>query len=84
MERRGMGSVERLFGNLNASKGKVHDKRLSDCSLPDGNCVWPVTLTLIGISAGVALYTKRRVLGVALVVLFMLVAITAWQFERYM
>ncbi|MBZ7445943.1 hypothetical protein FMK91_27505 [Klebsiella grimontii] len=46
--------------------------------------VWPVTLTLIGISAGVALYTKRRVQGVALVVLFTLVAIAAWQFERYM
>ena len=39
---------------------------------------WPVTLTLIALSAGVAFYTRRRVLGVALVVLFMLVAIAAW------
>ncbi|HCI8540047.1 TPA: hypothetical protein NQE94_003327 [Klebsiella variicola] len=46
--------------------------------------VWPVTLTLIGIFAGVALYTKRRVQGVALVVLFTLVASAAWKFERYM
>jgi predicted branched-subunit amino acid permease len=45
---------------------------------------WPVTLTLIGLSAGVAFYMRRRGLGVVLVVLFMLVAIAAWQFERYM
>ncbi|EHI1013602.1 hypothetical protein J1B50_004292 [Escherichia coli] len=45
---------------------------------------WPVTLTLIGLSAGVAFFTKCRVLGVVLVVLFMLVAVAAWQFERYM
>ncbi|HBY2240700.1 TPA: hypothetical protein MIR89_25495 [Klebsiella pneumoniae] len=45
---------------------------------------WPVTLTLIGLSAGVAFFTRCRVLGVALVVLFMLVAVAAWQFERYM
>ncbi|HCU1014313.1 TPA: hypothetical protein OUF78_001499 [Klebsiella pneumoniae] len=45
---------------------------------------WPVTLTLIALSAGAALYTRRWVLGVVLVVLFMLVAVAAWQFERYM
>ncbi|EPM1136579.1 TPA: hypothetical protein M4196_003303 [Klebsiella variicola] len=45
---------------------------------------WPVTLSLIGLSAGGAFFTRRRVLGVVLVVLFMLVAITAWQFQRYM
>lgn len=45
---------------------------------------WPVTLTLIGLSAGVAFFTKCRVLGVVLVVLFMLVAVAAWQFESYM
>ena len=45
---------------------------------------WPVTLALIGLSAGVAFYKKRRGLGVVLVVLFMLVAIAAWQLERYM
>lgn len=45
---------------------------------------WPVTLTLIGLSAGVAFFTKCRVLGVVLVVLFTLVAVAAWQFERYM
>jgi hypothetical protein len=45
---------------------------------------WPVTLTLIGLSAGVAFITKCRVLGVVLVVLFMLVAVAAWQFERYL
>ncbi len=45
--------------------------------------VWPVTLTLIGISSGVALYTRRRGLGVALVILFMLVAVAAWQCERF-
>ena len=46
--------------------------------------IWPVTLALIGLSAGVAFYMRRRGLGVVLVVLFMLVAIAAWQFERYM
>ena len=45
---------------------------------------WPVTLALIGLSAGAAFYMRRRWLGVVLVVLFMLVAIAAWQFERYM
>ena len=45
---------------------------------------WPVTLTLTGLSAGVALYPGRRGLGVVLIVLCMLVAIAAWQFERYM
>lgn len=45
---------------------------------------WPVTLSLIGLSAGVAFFTRRRGLSVVLVVLFMLVAITAWQFQRYM
>ncbi|HGF0117954.1 hypothetical protein ACDX32_19595 [Klebsiella quasipneumoniae] len=45
---------------------------------------WPVTLALIGLSAEVACFTRRRMLGVALVILFMLVAIAAWQFERYM
>ena len=46
--------------------------------------IWPVTLALIGLSAGVAFFTRCRVMGVVLVVLFMLVAIAAWQFERYM
>lgn len=46
--------------------------------------VWPVTLTLIGLSAGVAFFTRCRGLGVVLVVLFMLVVVAAWQFERYM
>lgn len=45
---------------------------------------WPVTLTLLGLSARVALCSRRRVLGVVLIVLCMLVAIAAWQFERYM
>ncbi|HAT1636272.1 TPA: hypothetical protein I8Y13_002461 [Raoultella planticola] len=45
---------------------------------------WPVTLALIGLSAGAAFYMRRRGLGVVLVVLFMLVAIAAWQLERYM
>ena len=45
---------------------------------------WPVTLALIGLSAGAAFYMRRRGLGEVLVVLFMLVAIAAWQFERYM
>ncbi|MFG6417420.1 hypothetical protein [Klebsiella quasipneumoniae] len=45
---------------------------------------WPVTLALIGLSARAAFYMRRRGLGVVLVVLFMLVAIAAWQFERYM
>lgn len=45
---------------------------------------WPATLALLGLSAGAAFYMRRRVLGVVLVVLFMLVAIAAWQFERYM
>ncbi|OMP90360.1 hypothetical protein BZP36_24145 [Raoultella terrigena] len=45
---------------------------------------WSVTLTLIALSAGVALFTRRWVLGVVLVVLFMLVAVAAWQFERYL
>ena len=41
----------------------------------------PATLALLGLSAGVAFYMRRRGLGVVLVVLFMLVAIAAWQFE---
>ncbi|AOO57162.1 glycosyl transferase family 1 [Raoultella ornithinolytica] len=45
---------------------------------------WPVTLTLIGLSAGVAFFTRCRVMGGALVVLFTLVASAAWKFERYM
>ena len=45
---------------------------------------WPVTLALIGLSAGAAFYMRLRWLGVVLGVLFMLVAIAAWQFERYM
>lgn len=44
---------------------------------------WPVTLTLIGLSAGVAFFTRRWGLGIALIVLFMLVVIAAWQFEQY-
>ncbi|HCM6242356.1 TPA: hypothetical protein N3Z60_002429 [Klebsiella pneumoniae] len=48
------------------------------------NSIWSVTLTLIGLSAEEALFSRRWVLGVVLVVLFMLVAIVAWQFERYM
>ncbi|HBX7981614.1 TPA: hypothetical protein MIH02_17460 [Klebsiella pneumoniae] len=46
--------------------------------------IWPVTLALIGLSAGVAFFTRCRVMGVVLVVLFMLVVITACQFQRYM
>lgn len=46
--------------------------------------IWPVTPALIGLSAGVAFFTRRRGLGVVLVVLFMLVVITACQFQRYM
>ena len=45
---------------------------------------WPATLALLGLSAGVAFFTRRRGLGVVLVVLFMLVVITACQFQRYM
>ena len=45
--------------------------------------IWPVTLALIGLSAGAAFYMRRRGLGVVLVVLFMLVVIAAWQFEQY-
>ena len=46
--------------------------------------IWPVPLALIGLSVGVAFFTRCRVMGAVLVVLFMLVAIAAWQFERYM
>ncbi|HED1713933.1 TPA: hypothetical protein ACYSCA_005123 [Klebsiella variicola] len=45
---------------------------------------WPVTLTLIALTAGLAIFTRRIGLGVVLIVLFMLVAVAAWQFERYM
>lgn len=38
---------------------------------------WPVTLSLIGLSAGGAFFTRRRGLGVVLVVLFMLVTVAA-------
>lgn len=38
---------------------------------------WPVTLALIGLSAGAAFYMRHRGLGVVLVVLFMLVVIAA-------
>ncbi|MBZ7055568.1 hypothetical protein FMK36_13430 [Klebsiella quasipneumoniae] len=44
--------------------------------------IWPVTLALIGLSAGAAFYMRRR--GVVLVVLFMLVTIAARQFEHHM
>ncbi|GKN15273.1 hypothetical protein NUKP82_06580 [Klebsiella variicola] len=44
---------------------------------------WPVTLTLIGLSAGVSLYTKCRGPGVFPIILFMLVAVAAWQCERF-
>ncbi|KPU04257.1 glycosyl transferase family 1 [Enterobacter cloacae subsp. cloacae] len=43
-----------------------------------------ITLALISLSAGEALYTRAQGLGVALAVLFMLVAFAAWLFERYM
>ncbi|WP_316935667.1 hypothetical protein [Raoultella ornithinolytica] len=46
--------------------------------------IWPVTLALIGLSAGVAFFTRCRVMDLVLVVLFMLVASAAWQLERYM
>ncbi|EIW8657860.1 hypothetical protein BHE81_12200 [Klebsiella sp. AqSCr] len=46
--------------------------------------IWPVTLALIGLSAGAAFYMRRRGLGVVLVVLFMLVTIAARQFEHHM
>ncbi|GKO03876.1 hypothetical protein NUBL22007_04540 [Klebsiella pneumoniae] len=39
--------------------------------------IWPVTLVLIGLSAGVAFFTRCRVMGVVLVVLFMLVTVAA-------
>ncbi|VTN31561.1 Uncharacterised protein [Klebsiella pneumoniae] len=44
---------------------------------------WPFTLVLIGLSAGAALYMRRSAVRCP-VVLFMLVVIAAWQFERYM
>jgi hypothetical protein len=40
-------------------------------------------LTLTGLSAGVVFFTRCRVMGVVLVVMFMLVAVAAWQFEHY-
>ncbi|MEX0547445.1 hypothetical protein [Raoultella terrigena] len=45
--------------------------------------IWSITLALISLSAGEALYTRAQGLGGALVVLFMLVAFAAWLFERY-
>ncbi|HBZ4243798.1 TPA: hypothetical protein MG550_19255 [Klebsiella aerogenes] len=44
----------------------------------------PVTLTLIGLSAGVAFFTRCRGLGVVLIVPFILLTGATWQFERYM
>jgi hypothetical protein len=44
---------------------------------------WPFTLVLIGLSAGATLYEAQSAVR-CLVVLFMLVVIAAWQFERYM
>ncbi|MDS7844670.1 MULTISPECIES: hypothetical protein [Klebsiella] len=46
--------------------------------------IWSIALALIGLSAEEALFSRRRVLGVVLVVLFMLVVVAAWQLERYM
>ncbi|PHY98767.1 hypothetical protein CK204_19685 [Klebsiella pneumoniae] len=46
--------------------------------------VWLANLLLMNLSAGVAFFTKCRWLSVVLVVLFMLVAVAAWQFQRYM
>lgn len=39
--------------------------------------IWPVTLALTGLSAGVAFFTRCRVMGLVLVVLFMLVTVAA-------
>ncbi len=39
--------------------------------------IWPVTLALIGLSAGVAFFTRCRVMDLVLVVLFMLLAVAA-------
>jgi hypothetical protein len=44
---------------------------------------WPVTLTLTGLCRSGTLYGTQG-LGVVLIVLCMLVAIAAWQFEHYM
>ncbi|PLC39407.1 hypothetical protein C0Q87_04355 [Klebsiella aerogenes] len=49
---------------------------------PTAIAAWPATLEIVGLSAGLVLFTRGR--GGVLVVLFMLEAVTAWQFGRYM
>ncbi|EPJ6310406.1 Uncharacterised protein [Klebsiella variicola] len=45
--------------------------------------IWPVTLTLIGLSAGVSLNAKCRGPGLFPIIPFMLVAVAVWQCERF-
>lgn len=77
MERRLMGSVERLLATECELGGMIQGYLTAIAA-------WPVTLALIGLSAGVVFFTRCRVMGVVLVVLFMLVAVAAWQFDSYM
>ncbi|GKI86041.1 hypothetical protein NUKP18_24430 [Klebsiella variicola] len=61
------------------ARGMIKDYLI--VAYPTAIAAWPVTLTLIGLSAGVAFFTRCRGLGIVFVVLFMLVVIAAWQFE---
>jgi hypothetical protein len=87
MERRIMrefSSVDRIFGYFDASQRDINDKRLPDHVLPDGNCCLASHTGVNWSLCRSGILYETQGLGVVLVVLFMLVAIAAWQFERYM
>lgn len=63
---------------------REHDKRLPDCGLPDGNCRLASHADVNWSFCRSGILYEVLGLGVALVVLFILMAFAAWQFERYM
>ncbi|EME5080551.1 MULTISPECIES: hypothetical protein [Klebsiella] len=45
---------------------------------------WPITLPVLAVVAGILFYSRHRVAGLVVSGLFILEAVAAWQFERYM
>jgi hypothetical protein len=45
---------------------------------------WPITLPVLAIVAGILFYSHHRITGVIVCGFFVLEAVAAWQFERYM
>ncbi|HID4130320.1 TPA: hypothetical protein ACXE8V_000605 [Pluralibacter gergoviae] len=46
--------------------------------------VWPFTLSVVAITAWWLFRIRRRITGAVMVALFVLIALAAWDFERYM